>query len=577
MRITRAGTIRKRRKSEATAITLNYRRKDRKKAIRSVLQFVLLLLIAAWIVQALFDLETYREPDKSQWTNRDGFAAVSYFGVGRRGNTELIPKRKLDEQLEALHDRGYETITQEDILAFYEEGKPLPERALYLSFEDGRNDSALFTQPMLEDYNFKATALTYANKAGSKEGKFLQPKELLKMEKSGFWELGSNGYRLTFINIVDRNGDYIPELDRNVFLDLWEAQYYTHYLMDFIRDADGVPLEDREAMQERILGDYRLMESVYKDKFGYVPATYMIMHANTLYNGMNALVESVNDAEIRRLFQLHFNREGQAYNTPENDRFDLTRVQPASYWETNHLLMQLRHDTGETLPFKVGDEAAASAWEIKDGAAEFWRDRIALTSPPGGNGLMVLKGSEAWNDIDVSLSVKGHYSGYQSIYLRHASDSDYGLRVLVREGELVIDQKAPGAEKERLLLVKLDDRLRDKAKKLRILLQGGELSVFLNGNALLEREPVHKDILGGALALSAMADPKEVRWNEYDVRDTIYDAVFQEIRIRDAVGLADSELSQEMLFSNILSPLRRVGAMVEETFHAIVDWAIEML
>ena len=66
----------------------------------------------------------------------------------------------------------------------------MPDKALYLSFEDGRNESALFAQPPLEKYNYKATFLSYADKMGNSERKFLQPKDMLKMTRTGYWELG---------------------------------------------------------------------------------------------------------------------------------------------------------------------------------------------------------------------------------------------------------------------------------------------------------------------------------------------------------------------------------------------------
>src|SRR5690606_37928133 len=132
-----------------------------------------------------------------------GFIAVSYSGVARTGTDDLIAKKQLKEQLRVLREHGYVTISQQDILDYYTKGTSLPQKALFLSFEDGRNDSALFAQPYLEGNNFKATMLTYANKMGASEAKVLQPKQLLKMSKKGFWEIGSNGYRLTYINILD--------------------------------------------------------------------------------------------------------------------------------------------------------------------------------------------------------------------------------------------------------------------------------------------------------------------------------------------------------------------------------------
>jgi hypothetical protein len=545
------------------------RRKDRIKAVRTVLQIVVLALIAYWIAESLFTINRYAEPDKSAWKSRDGFIAVSYFGVGRRGTNELIAKEKLKEQLDALQSRGYVTISRQDVLDYYLEGKPLPDKALFLAFEDGRNDSALFASPLLESHNYLATLMTYANKLGSREGKFLQPKEIRKLEKSGYWELGSNGYRLTYINIVDQDGEYLGIRDRNRFLDLWEAQYYTHYLMDFIRDENGIPLEDREEMEARIQRDYGLMEQAYKDELGELPGTYMIMHANTLYNGMHELVAGVNDREIRRLFQLHFNREGQAWNTADGDRYDLTRVQPAPYWRTNHLLMQIKHDTGGAMTFETGSHQGRKSWETLSGAAEHGEDGIALTSPPGAEGTMKLKGG-ALSDVGVSLRMTGHYSGNQSVYLRYANNGDAYIRLLLREGELVVEQKAPGQEAERLLAYPVD---RDHAdKELEAVVHGNKLNLEWDGKPLLEEQPIDDAIAAGEVMLSASADRKGVRWNEYDERDTIYDGVFERMTIRE---LREDGSAEATVYTNERKGLSKAAWTARKAFNAAVDWAID--
>ena len=67
------------------------------------------------------------------------------------------------------------TITQEDIEKYYEKGQPLPEKALYLMFEDGRRDTAIFADDIIEDLNFKGVMMTYPEKFDHEDPKFLLP------------------------------------------------------------------------------------------------------------------------------------------------------------------------------------------------------------------------------------------------------------------------------------------------------------------------------------------------------------------------------------------------------------------
>ena len=238
-------------------------------------------------------------------------------------------KKEIDKQLNALYSQGYQTISQQDIIDFYTTGKALPQKALFLSFEDGRNDSSIFAHPSLKKYNYKATFLSYANKMGNDEGKFLQPKEMLEMVKGGFWELGTNGYRLTYINTFDDEGNYLGVKDEKQLTNKEHIEYYNHYLMDFIRDENMIPIENRAEMEKRIKEDYKLMKDIYSKKLGFVPGVYMIMHANALYAGANKLISNANDEQIKDTFPIHFNLEGNTYNKKDASSINLTRVQPA--------------------------------------------------------------------------------------------------------------------------------------------------------------------------------------------------------------------------------------------------------
>jgi len=542
--------------------SLNYNRKNRRKAVRTLLQFIILIFVGFLLVRAFFDLKSYEAGDKSTWTNHDGFIAISYFGVGRSGTEDLVARRKLDEQLKLLKEHGYVTISQQDVLDFYEKNKPLPDKALFLAFEDGRNDSALFAQPILENYNFKATMLTYANKMGSREGKFLQPKDLLKMQQKGFWELGTNGYRLTYINIVDKDGKFIGNKDHNTVETLKQAQYYTHYLMDFLRDDLGLPIENKHEMEARIAEDYRLMEETYKKTLGFVPTTYMIMHANALGSGMNKLVADVNEQNIERLFQLHFNREGNLLNRAGDNTFDLTRVQPAPYWQINHLLMKLRKDTGDAVHFVQGDPKKAELWSEQSGAAEYEGNQIALTSLPGDKGKIQLKDSESFGNIHLQTTLAGHASGQQSVYLREDKQDNAYIRILVRNNEIIVEQKKAGEQVERLLQYPFERDVLDE-QQLKVSLQERALSVSLNNVELLHNEPI-RVIGNGGISLEAEANPLS--------KDDIYDGVFRDLSISK---LSDTGELEEALFSNKYRGLELIKVKLVDSYHKVIDWAIE--
>lgn len=572
------------------------RRKNRFKAIKTVVQAVVLLILAGLLYRAVWERDSYREPDKSAWASDKGFIALSYFGVGRSGSPKLIAKDELGHHLKALRDQGYVTISQQDVLDYYEQGKPLPDKALFLSFEDGRNDSALFAEPLLEKYNDKATFLSYAGKLGNGEGKFVQAKEMLKMRKTGFWELGSNGYRLSYINVFDKDGRFLDQKTEHEMKNKSEVAYYNHYLMDFVRDENMIPAEDRAQMEARIAKDYELMKTTYEKKLGFVPGLYMIMHANSLGNGMNPLVESANEKEIEGLFRMHFAREGESFNGKEGNVFDLTRVQPQPYWSTNHLLMKIRKDTGEAMTFAQGSESRAADWETLAGAAEFDENEIVLTSPAGEDGLIALKGSGDYGDVSVEAKLGGNVVGKQSLYVRFDRTRDAYVRVVLADNEIALEQKRAGQAAERLFGAKLNDVIWEdedlqlskaavytkqqtvagvagddgiptnvsKTRDVLVKVVGNKLTLTVDGQTVLSDRTIDAYLSRGGVALGSKASPL----NE---KDDIYDGRFVDVSVREV----NSNGGSRLLYRNTYEGLQGFVSKAEHRFDRMVDWFIE--
>ncbi|HML35760.1 MULTISPECIES: glycoside hydrolase [Sporomusa] len=433
--------------------------KQKQKRRRVIVQVGILLIIAFFSINALLTLKTYKpyaEQNVAMSSTLDtGFVALSYFGVARKSEQPLIGIDRLHEHLKALKDQGYVTITQADILAYYQSGKPLPAKALFLMFEDGRRDTAIFSQKILEELNFKGTMLTYPENFKKKDPKFLVPDDLIDLEKTTFWEMGTNGYRLAFINVFDRYDNYLGELDplKHAKVAPYLSRKYNHYLMDYIRDEYGVPKESYARMRERISYDYEILEDIYEKQLGYVPRLYILMHSNTGSFGNNDRVSAVNEYWINKLFTMNFNREGYSFNKQGSSLYDLTRMQPQAYWHTNHLLMRIKYDINQNVEFVQGDADKHRNWETIKGAAEMMDETIVLTSLPQDRGLLRLKNDKTFRNVSLSVNLKGNRLGMQKIYLRADKDLTHYVAVAIFNNSLYVTEKTGGAEQE---LYKLD-------------------------------------------------------------------------------------------------------------------------
>ena len=608
--------------------------KDVSRFIRSVIELLILLALLFVVLKALLVFsvyEPYNKEDKTIVSGNDmGFLALSYIGVDREGTETLISTQKLDEQLGALHDLGYVTISQQDVINYYNEGKPLPEKALFLMFEDGRNDTAIYAQSIMEKYNDKATMFTYAEKFRSKDSHFLMPNDLKGLEENGFWEIGSNGYRLSYINVFDRYDRFIGELKSTEYAGMMQyfGRDYTHYLMDYIRDEKDLPVESYAMMKERILGEYSLMRSEYTQGIGKVPQAYTLLHSNTGAFGENDKVSAVNEEGIRETFAMNFNREGFSMNDRESSIYDLTRMQPQSNWYTNHLLMRIKYDLPEDrrdeITFVEGDSSQNKYWAIKKGAVEYKEEKLVLTSEPEDCGLIKICDGEAHKNINFSAILGGNKLGYQSVILRADDEGNGGIEVVLfnnhmylkQDGEIIADMdlydfdeipKISVEEDKRDTLAgeygalaknAVSDKQSTEYKKLKKEVENTQVKSVEEGaeeyrpelqlhdlaqrkiEIVLNGDKISVGVDGKALWTDIQLAPSNAgsiflksAWAEYEysqrnIADDVYDGVFEKMNIVDT----DKD---KKIYSNLLEGTNKAKQTVIDVWNGIINWFIK--
>lgn len=609
------------------------------KLFRSICEAVVVIAVIVVLLKVFLVSNRYEPYDAGNpavVSGEDkGFLCISYFGIDRNGTDTLVSTTDLQEQLQALHNSGYVTITQQDVIDYYEKGKALPDKALLLVFEDGRTDTAIFSQPILERENYKASMCSYGSNLSSRDSKMLKGKDLLNLEENSFWENGTNGYRLSYINVFDRYHTFLGEMNSLEYnaVKAYLGREYNHYLMDYLRDENYMPIESYSTMKERISYDYELMEKTYMEQLGYVPRLYILMHSNTDMFGNNKRVSEVNEENMTRLFAMNINREGFALNTAESDIYDLTRLQSQAYWSTNHLLMRIWDDLEEAdksnIRFVTGEKSRRAYWDTRVGASEFKQNVIYLTSLPDGRGLLVLKDSDMYQDVAVSVTLTGNYGGEQTIYLRQQEDSGENIGVTFCEKELVVTQAG-----EELARINLDELMQvtylsveedkrdalakeyevraDNARTLEeswaydlekaevekqeaatvedgaepyipvieanqagewevtIKLQENKLRVTVNDFVALEDLEVSLTDAGKVLLEAKTLEEEEYR--QRNLTDDVYEGRFEDLVIQDL-----SQDTLEVLYDNCLHGFEKVKYVVGGYWTRIVNWFITNL
>ena len=613
-------------------------KKDRNKKIRAVIEAIVLISLFYIIVNALFVFAKYQPYTikTAEYGSDEGFVAISYFGVDRSGTNSLIGVEQLEHHLEVLKKNGFATITGKDVQEYYSKGKALPKHSLYLNFEDGRKDTAVFAEKLLEKFNYHATVSTYAENLRNNDEKFLKPIDLKDLEKNGFWEMGSNGYRLYYINVFDRWNRYLGNMNPLVYSHLTGVlgRSYNHYLMDYIRDEKDFPVESYLVMKERISNDYTMLRDIYIADLGSVPEPYTLMHANTGQFGNNKDVSAINEQWIRKLFKLNFNREGDCRNIRNSSVYDLTRMEPRAYWPANHLLMRIKYDNVPDIQFEPGDTEQYSEWDVLEGAAEFRNESIILTTLPKRDGLMQLKDREDLYNVRITTEFQGNQYGTQQMFIRADEERLNAIRIAFENNHFIVGETIGGVygklvdinlrkfDGEEYLSVEEDQKEvamyerevfgryaqntamaqkqiraleREREKETRSVRQGAEayiprisyharldrkLEVYLKGDrlhVLIDGKPAVsglkvQNVNAGRLFLGA--GWQGYGYSQVNLADDVYDAVFSELKVEQLVK--DEKNDLPVLYDVHYTGPKKIRQGLKRKWESVLDWALQV-
>ncbi len=523
-------------------VVFNYERKLISKGVRTLLQVILLAALTVVPVLHFLQVKRYEPVNPALMESDKGFVAVSFPGANRTRKGARMDDGMLFEQLSALKESGLVTLTQQDVLDFYGSGGRLPEKGMLLLFEDGRRDTVMLVQPMLERLNYKATMLREAGGLTQKENGKLQPNNLLDMASTSFWELGSSGYGT----------------------------------------------------------DYDSINTIYTKQLGYAPLLYAILPTEGADGDAAQNTRAQNPEGTRRAGQMALSREGEAFNTRDSSPLELTRIQAQSYWYTNHLLMRIQQDTGYPMAFQTGDSRRAAHWSIQCGRAEFRAGTIILTTPPDSPAEMHLSHSERFQNVSLRVDLDGNVVGEQAIFLRRDAQKNSFIKVALKDNSLLLSQKESVGGETVLSTVALPvpaesdahcfeiawlntARPEDAAeiaptppvlealqpdihavgsRRLEIILIGSLLVVRVDGVEAAET-PVSGEIEGGLISLYADK-------SESNTCDSVYDGVFTDLLLQQPEVNAKN---QRTLFDN-RSSFMEIAA---HSIHKAYDMAIDRL
>lgn len=107
-----------------------------------------------------------------------GIPVLYYHSVDENAANEVtITPEKLQEQLDYINDNNYVTITMTELYDHIENNKPIPEKSILITFDDGYMNNYTEAFPMLKKLNMTATIFCVGN---SLDGSYYLSEEAIK-------------------------------------------------------------------------------------------------------------------------------------------------------------------------------------------------------------------------------------------------------------------------------------------------------------------------------------------------------------------------------------------------------------
>jgi peptidoglycan/xylan/chitin deacetylase (PgdA/CDA1 family) len=113
----------------------------------------------------------------------------------------------LEADLKFLRDNGYTSVVPQDLIDFVNDGKPLPEKPIMLTFDDGHYNNIHYGEPLLKQYGMKAVIFlvgTFTEQAERSEKvnkqnpafSYITWVDAARMARSGVWDVQSHSWDL---------------------------------------------------------------------------------------------------------------------------------------------------------------------------------------------------------------------------------------------------------------------------------------------------------------------------------------------------------------------------------------------
>lgn len=159
------------------------------------------IAFASLLLGPLAPIRASEEPDGTD------LPILMYHSVlkdGGKAGKYIVTTDTLEQDMRFLKERGYTTIVMADLIDYVENGTPLPDKPVMLTFDDGCLNNKTYVLPLLEQYGMKAVISVvgeYTDQYSKIDDHnpayaYLTWEDIHELDQSGLVEIQNHSYSL---------------------------------------------------------------------------------------------------------------------------------------------------------------------------------------------------------------------------------------------------------------------------------------------------------------------------------------------------------------------------------------------
>ena len=335
-----------------------------------------------------------------------GVPVLLYHGIVKENpESSQITLENFREQMSALHEEGFTTVTIEDLSEYVKGEKDIPDKSILITFDDGKKESYVNADPVLREYGFNAVMFLiskYSTRGRTSAAFSYMNSSIIKEMLSGRWEIEAHAKDSHTYSIIDGDGKTGPFLTSK----LWNANKSRIEYNGEYRSRINNELINAKADLENNF-------SVRINSFAYPYGQYGQKITN--YPEAKSVIDDLSHENYDHVFYQTFSGEGYSYNFPNTNKFMMKRITVLPEWKARDVLNAIASGREKTLPYNDRFKRN-NGWFTISGDMSLKNSELILANPdPSQKGAAFLDGTLFWKDY--FYTVKVHYYDGETLTL----------------------------------------------------------------------------------------------------------------------------------------------------------------